>query len=142
MACVFFNSFPTTSRHLFCFCWVSVSVLALASCSSGDGDLTLKCLGSKHELHGLSDVPRSTTSRERDTHRTFSFTGQKFKGEYACQQWTESLIRCETSLPDGSFYQLLKVDRVKHELKHQVYKNEHGAVEETVFDGTCETTHP
>ena len=122
--------------------WVSVSVLALASCSGGEGDVTFKCLGSKHVIHGLSDVPRSTTNSARDTHRTFSFTGQKFKGEYVCQQWTASLIRCETSLPDGSFYQLIKVDRVKHELQHQIYKNEHGVVDETVFDGTCETTQP
>ncbi len=142
MACDFFNSLSSTSRRLLCSCWVFVCALVLASCSSGEGDLTLKCLGSKHEIHGLSDVPGSTTTRARDSHRTFGFTGKKFKGEFVCQQWTESQIRCESSMPDGSFYQLLKVDRAKHEVQHQVYKNEHGVVEETVFDGTCEITHP
>lgn len=111
---------------------------ALSGCAPSDGDLKLACQGTKHVIHGKSEAPRDVGTRTSETHRSYGFTDKKFKGEHVCQVWTASEIRCETALPDGTFYQLLKIDRIKHELKDQVYTNQHAVAEETLFDATCD----
>lgn len=113
-------------------------LLALSGCAPSDGDLKLACQGTKHVIHGKSEAPHEVGTRTSDTHRSYGFTDKKFKGEHACQVWTASEIRCETALPDGTFYQLLKIDRVKNELKDQIYKNQNAVAEETLFDATCD----
>jgi len=142
MPCVSSLLRPVTTHGIWPVCVVGTVTLLLAGCFSQEGDLTLRCQGTKHVIHGKTGAPRSTGSREADVSRTYSFTGKKFKGEHTCQIWTAEDIRCETAMPDGSFYQLIKVDRRKHELKDQVYRNEHAAVDETLFDGTCDVVHP
>jgi hypothetical protein len=142
MPCVPFFLRAVITHGIRSVCWVCTATLLLSGCFSREGDLTLTCQGTKHVIHGKSDAPRSIGTREADVSRTYSFTGKKFKGEHACQIWTADAIRCETAMPDGSFYQLIKVDRRKQALKDQVYRNEHAAVDETLFDATCDEVHP